>query len=127
MKISRTSLRIWVIALVALFLVSISFFVFTSTMSEPVDTNLSGIEKAKSDDLKNCLLLEKNEAYYLAPGKKIRIEYANLKQELISKTDLLQQATVNIVCTKEADYKQIVSVLDLMATQHIRSYQLLKI
>jgi len=54
MKISRTSLRIWVIALVALFLVSISFFVFTSTMSEPVDTTLSGIEKAKSDDLKNC-------------------------------------------------------------------------
>lgn len=127
MKISRTSLRVWVIALVALFLVSVSFFVFTSTVSEPVDITLSGIEKAKSDDLKHCLLLEKNEAYYVAPGKKIRIEYADLKQELINKTDLLQQATVNIVCTKETEYKQIVSVLDLMTTQHIQSYQLLKI
>jgi len=96
-------------------------------MSEPVDTTLSGIEKAKSDDLKHCLLLKKNEAYYVAPGKKIRIEYANLKQELINKTNLLQQSTINIVCTKETEYNQIVSVLDLMTTQHIRSYQLLKI
>ncbi len=127
MKISRTSLRVWVIALVALFLVSVSYFVVTSTMPEPVDTNLSGIEKAKREDLKHCLLLEKNEAYYVAPGKKIRIEYANLKQELINKTNLLQQATINIVCTKETEYKQIVSVLDLMTTQQIRSYQLLKI
>lgn len=127
MKISRTSLRVWVIALVALFLVSVSYFVVTSTMSEPVDTNLSGIEKAKSEDLKHCLLLEKNEAYYVAPGKKIRIEYANLKQELINKTDLLQQATVNIVCTKETAYKRIVLVLDLMVIQNVQSYQLLKI
>lgn len=127
MKISRTSLRVWVIALVALFLVSISFFVLTTTMSEPVDTTLSGIEKAKSDDLKHCLLLEKNEAYYVAPGKKIRIEYADMKQQLINKTDLLQQATVKIVCTQETGYEQIVSVLNIMSEKNIKSYQLLKI
>jgi len=127
MKISRTSFRVLVIAMTALFLVSISFFVLTSEMSEPVDTNLSGMVEATGDDLKHCLLLEKNEAYYVAPGKKIRIEYADLKQELTKKTDLLQQPTVNIVCTKEAAYQQIVSVLDIMVEKKIRSYQLLKI
>jgi biopolymer transport protein ExbD len=127
MKISRTSFRVLVMVLIALFLVSISFFVLTSVISKPVDTNLSGIEKAKSDDLKHCLLLEKNEAYYVAPGKKIRIEYADLKQQLINKTDLLQQATVKIVCTQETGYEQIVSVLNIMSEKNIKSYQLLKI
>lgn len=127
MKISRTSFRVLVMVLIALFLVSISFFVLTSVMSKPVDTNLSGIEKAKSDDLKHCLLLEKNEAYYVAPGKKIRIEYADLKQQLINKTDLLQQATIKIVCTKETGYEQIVSILNMMSEKNIKSYQLLKI
>jgi len=127
MKISRTSFRVLVMVLIALFLVSISFFVLTSVISKPVDTNLSGIEKAKSDDLKHCLLLEKNEAYYVAPGKKIRNEYADLKQQLINKTDLLQQATVKIVCTQETGYEQIVSVLNIMSEKNIKSYQLLKI
>ncbi len=127
MKISRSSLRVLVIVLVALFLVSVSFFVLTSMMSEPVDATLSGIEKAKNNDLKHCLLLEKNEAYYVTPGKRIRIEYADLRQELIRKTDLFQQSTVNIVCTKETGYQRIVLVLDIMSEKNMKSYQLLKI
>jgi biopolymer transport protein ExbD len=127
MKISRSSLRFVVIVMAALFLVSVSFFVLTSLNSEPVDNNLSGIKEAKSTDLAHCLLLEKNEAYYVADGKKIKIAYADLGREIGSRTNLLQQPTINIICTKETAYQQIVSVLNIMAANNVKSYQLLKI
>ncbi|MBW0179284.1 biopolymer transporter ExbD [Sediminibacterium sp.] len=127
MKISRTSFRVLVMVMIALFLVSVSFFVLTSVISEPVDNTLSGMKEAKTADLAHCLLLEKNEVYYVVEGKKIKIAYADLRRELATKTNLLQQPVVNIVCTKETGYQQIVSVLDIMSEKNIKSYQLLKI
>jgi len=111
----------------ALFLISVSFFVLTSLTSEPVDNNISGIKEAQSADLVHCLLLEKNEAYYVAKGKKIKIAYADLGREIASRTNLLQLPTINIICTKETAYQQIVSVLNIMSVNNVKSYQLLKI
>lgn len=72
MKISKKSLRILVIVMVVVWLGAGTFFVLTSITAKPVEITLAGIEKFSRNDLKHCLLLEKDQVIYIHEDEKIK-------------------------------------------------------
>lgn len=101
----------------------------TTPVSEPSSTtvNLDDIRVADKNDFNNCLFLEKDKFSYIQNGKKEEIAYAEMNRELRNKLDLFQSVNIKIICTPETDYKHIVSVLNFMSFNKIKSYELLKI
>ena len=107
---------------------SAAYFKWVTSQAESTTfyQNSEEIKFAKQEDYTNYIVLEKNQAVLMLGQSKTNLGYTGLSKTLVDELTRLQVHEFNIIITKESDYKQVVSVLDVMTQAKIRKYTLLK-
>lgn len=123
------SLKLFILSILVLLIAGAAFFCVTTAMSTPetLSLNSQSAEAAKLADYDNYILLAKDHATVVSAGKKQVLSYDALAAEPRAYMNELKKQEIKIIVTKEADYKRVVDVLDIMTMEKVSRYKLLQV
>jgi len=138
-KGKKLSTRVDLTPMVDLGFLLITFFIFTTTMSQPTAMKLRLPKDADLPDLQPVkvsavltILLGKNEVYYYEKedaGKMQAVGFNKIREVIIDKKRRTDPVYFNIILkpSPDATYKNTVDILDEMTIDAIRHYALVDI
>jgi biopolymer transport protein ExbD len=118
--------KIGLLLVITIFVGLFAFYLFTikqSTSSKATNT-LSDISIAKQEDFNKCVILHKENAELMIDKQSISFNYSDIEKELPNK--LKDVNDLNIILTKDANYQNLITVLDAVVMSGMKKYKLLK-
>ena len=82
------------------------------------------MEVAKQEDYNNCLIVQKEKASLKLEKLTSDLDYSIIDKELPNK--LKGVNNLNIICTKDVQYSDLIKVLDAIALSGMKKYKVLK-
>jgi hypothetical protein len=80
----------------------------------------------QQQDYTHCLILEKDRVVQVLNNNRISYPYSELLSRLKESIVQVKSQKLNIICTKDAEYKQITGVLDVVSALSIMEYAMVK-
>ena len=140
----RNKLIKWLLIIIAVMLLLVAFFIFTTSVSKPTAMKFfipkNGDKQIKSNDIKGpavlTLLLAKNNAIYYYEGELTHdastvksSNFTDIGKVLRDKKQVTDEKefTVMIKVSTEATYKNTVDILDQMTINDVKRYEVVDI
>jgi hypothetical protein len=122
-------LRMLILAIVAIGLVIVIFFLLTVSFSEPVnDPPIYGQgKKAAAKDYTNCIILYPNQAIFITAGSKDTLPPEQIVPSIQKNRESVSKSTFNIIIAPNTNQGMIVQALDACTVSELKEYQLLEL
>lgn len=128
MPLNKT-LRILILAVVAIGLVPVIFFLLTISFSEPVNNppTYGQGKKASEKDYNNCIILFPNQAIFITAGSRDTLPTEQIVASIQKKREAVSKSTFNIIITPNTDLGMVVQALDACTVSELKEHQLLEL
>jgi biopolymer transport protein ExbD len=122
-------LRILILAILAIGLVLVIFFLITISFSEPVNNPpvYGQGKKAASEDYTNCLIVYSNQVVLITAGSRDTLTSEQIVPSIQKKRESVSKGTFNIITTPDTNFGMVVKALDACTISELKEYQLLEL
>ena len=122
MKVNK--LFIILLLVFTVFLVISTIVILKSNSKVKPTSSQESMEVAKQEDYNNCLIVQKEKASLKLEKLTSDLDYSIIDKELPNK--LKGVNNLNIICTKDVQYSDLIKVLDAIALSGMKKYKVLK-
>lgn len=122
-------LRYVILAIVALSLVPVIFFMISISYSEPVNNppTYGQGKKAAEKDYTNCIILYPNQAIFITAGSRDTLLTEQIAPSIQKNRESVSKSPFNIIITPDTNQEMIVHALDACTISELKEYQLLEL
>ena len=115
-------------------LLGVTYYILADRFSDSAEQSKSiefyesntGIPLAIPADYDNCVILEKKKAILIINQKRTELPYVHLSDSINAYINTIKEKEIKILFTRETEYPQIITLLNIMAINRIIFYKLIR-